>query len=107
MQYCSRCGKKLDDDSHFCPSCGTRTSVGVAAGINYPPLEDFKEAFSRAGDEMERAFNMAAQEIRETFKNTSRVVRESVAGETMTCPECGWKNPSRSVYCSKCGKKIG
>lgn len=107
MQYCSKCGKQLDDDSRFCSNCGNRTAVGAAAGINYPPLDDLRDAFSRAGDEMEKAFNMAAQEIRETFKNTSRVVKETVVGEIMTCPQCGERNPPRSVYCSKCGKKIG
>ena len=106
MMYCSRCGRQLEDDVRFCPSCGTRTPVAVSAGVNYPPIEDLREAFSRAGDEMEKAFSMAAQEINDAFKSTTRTIRDSVGGEPLICPQCGTKNSSGASYCSRCGKKL-
>lgn len=38
--YCSNCGSKIDDDSLFCPNCGTRTAAsGAPVSTPVPPVQ--------------------------------------------------------------------
>jgi hypothetical protein len=106
MTFCSRCGKQLTEDARFCHNCGARTEVGIKEGVNYPPVEDLREAFSKAGAEMDKTFSSAAQAIRDAFSNTGRTVKEAYYGQTITCPSCSEKNQPGSSFCVKCGTKL-
>jgi predicted amidophosphoribosyltransferase len=106
MTFCSRCGKQLVDDAHFCHNCGARTEIGIRKGVNYPPVEDLRDAFSKAGNEMDKAFTSAAQAVRDAFTNTGRTVKEACYGQTSVCPNCGDKNTPGASFCSKCGTKL-
>jgi Predicted membrane protein len=38
--YCSKCGTQIDDDSLFCPNCGTRAQAsGAPASTPVPPVQ--------------------------------------------------------------------
>ena len=106
MIFCSNCGEKLPEDSNFCTKCGFKTRRGVEAGVS-APTEDWREAFSKMGVEMEKAFQTAAKEIQKALKNVREDARESRGGQLVVCKSCGEKNPSSASFCTKCGEKLG
>lgn len=106
LEYCSRCGKELAPEAYFCPNCGVRTEGGVRAAVNYPGVEDLKQTFNRAGEEMEKMFSTVGLQLREAFKTTSQNVKDAYNGEPITCSKCGEKNTKDASYCKKCGKKL-
>jgi ribosomal protein L40E len=106
MVFCSNCGEKLPEDANFCTKCGFRTRRGVEAGVS-APTEDWREAFSKMGVEMEKAFQTAAKEIQKALKNVREDVRESRGRQLVVCKNCGEKSPSNASFCTKCGEKLG
>src|SRR3972149_9539390 len=105
MAYCTNCGEKLPEDALFCPKCGARTAKGTKTNAA-SPSDEVKEAFNRMSQEMERAFNIAAKEIQEAFQTARSNIQKTLYKEPVVCPNCGEKNPSNSVYCFKCGKRL-
>jgi predicted amidophosphoribosyltransferase len=105
MAYCSKCGKKLPEDANFCPNCGVRTQKGFEAGAGYP-TEEIRDAFAKAGEQMEKAFRTAAKEIGDAFKTARDNIRQSTSKDSLECSNCGTKNPVSSNFCYKCGKKL-
>ncbi|MCW4029649.1 MAG: zinc-ribbon domain-containing protein [Candidatus Bathyarchaeota archaeon] len=107
MVYCSNCGSKIDDESFFCPKCGTRTPKGKAANAAYP-TDELRDAFYQVGVEVEKAFTLAAHEMHAAFKRVSEDINQKHAttqGGTI-CSKCGTRNPEGSDFCSSCGAKI-
>jgi len=105
MVYCMKCGKKIDDDAFFCPTCGARTKAGAAAGAG-SPFDDVREAIAKAGKEMEKALAKAAKEMEDAIKSIHENAKEALKEKTTTCPSCKEANPSSASYCSKCGAKL-
>ena len=106
MVFCSNCGEKLPEDANFCTKCGFRTRQGVEAGVS-APIEDWREAFSKMGVEMEKAFQTAAKEIQKALKNVREDTRDSRGRQPVVCKSCGEKNLSNTSFCTKCGEKLG
>ena len=106
MVFCSNCGEKLPDDANFCTKCGFRTKLGIEAGVSLP-TEDWREAFSKMGAEMEKAFQTAAKEIQKAFKTVRENFKESRSGQLVVCKSCGEKNPTDASFCIKCGERLG
>ncbi len=106
MAYCHNCGEKLPKDAGFCPKCGTKTVIAAAVGST-AASDETREAFTRMSQELEKAFNVAAKEIQEAFETARKNIQKSLYKEPLVCPNCGEKNPADSVYCFKCGKKLG
>ena len=106
MVFCSNCGEKLPEDANFCTKCGFRTRRGVEAGVP-PPTEDWREAFSKMGVEMEKAFQTAAKEIQKALKNVREDIKEPRGRQLVVCKSCGEKNSSNASFCTKCGEKLG
>jgi ribosomal protein L40E len=104
MAYCSNCGEKLPKDAVFCPKCGTRTSGSQA----YTTGEEMRQAFEKMSVEMEKAFSLAAKEIQTAFQKARANMQQTTATTTepMVCGNCNMTNPSGSVYCHNCGKKL-
>lgn len=46
MPYCSKCGTKLDEDTKFCPKCGTPTGVTIKVTSSGPPRKSPKKPMS-------------------------------------------------------------
>jgi uncharacterized membrane protein YvbJ len=105
LAYCSNCGEKLPEDAFFCPKCGTKTPKGAEAKAP-SPSDEVREAFNRMSQELEKAFSIAAKEMQEAFQTARNNIQKTLYKETVACPNCGEKNPSGSVYCFKCGKKL-
>jgi len=105
MVFCSSCGEKLADDANFCTKCGFRTKHGVEAGVS-APVEDWREAFSKMGVEMEKAFQTAAKEIQKAVKTVREDFKESRRGQPVICKSCGEKSPANAAFCTKCGEKL-
>jgi ribosomal protein L40E len=105
MVFCSYCGEKLPDGANFCTKCGFRTKLGVEAGVT-APTEDWREAFSKMGIEMEKAFQTAAKEIQKALKNVKEDTKEARRGQPVVCKSCGEKSPANAVFCTKCGQKV-
>lgn len=105
MAFCTHCGEKLPDDANFCTKCGYRTKRGVEAGVAVP-VEDWREAFSKMGVEMEKAFQTAAEEIQKALKSVKEDVKEAKTKTLIVCKSCGEKNPKEAAFCTKCGEKI-
>jgi uncharacterized membrane protein YvbJ len=105
MTYCSNCGEKLPKDALFCPKCGTKAAMAAGASAG-TPSDDMREAFTKMSQELEKAFNVAAKEIQEAFQTARTNIQKNLYKETITCPNCGEKNPGNSVYCFKCGKPL-
>jgi uncharacterized membrane protein YvbJ len=105
MEYCSNCGEKLPNDACFCPRCGTRTLKGVET--NAPtPSDEMRQAFAKMSIEVEKAFTIAAKEIQTAFQTARANIQQSRQKESVTCANCGEKNPGDSIFCYKCGKKL-
>ena len=104
MEYCSNCGKELAKDDYFCPKCGVRTKMGFAAGVA-APSDEWRDAFAKAGKEMEKAFTMAAKEIDKAFRTARENIQQATSKEVV-CSNCGKKSPSDAVFCYNCGKKL-
>lgn len=104
MEYCPKCGNKVSDDDCFCSKCGVRTRKGVDEGAS-PPVDELRDALSKAGLEMEKAFSIAAKEIHRAFKTAGDNIRQSTHVEPIICPHCGEKNTNDASYCFKCGEK--
>ena len=107
MAYCVSCGEKLPENANFCPKCGMRTPIGVAAGAA-EPREAIRQAFSEAGKELERAFSIAAEEVRKAFAEAREGVEKNrkTPKVTITCAQCGSSNPAEAKFCSKCGNPL-
>jgi len=105
MTYCSNCGEELPKDAHFCPKCGTKTSIGTEANAPTPP-DELRQAFAKMSTEIEKAFAIAANEIQTAFQTARDNVQKSVQTAPIVCGNCGQTNPSGSVYCFKCGHKL-
>jgi ribosomal protein L40E len=106
MAYCSNCGEKLPKDAYFCPKCGTKTTLGAEA--NAPtPADEVRQAFAKMSTELEKAFGVAAKEIQEAFQTARENIQKSIQREPVVCGNCGTSNPGGSVYCFKCGQKLG
>jgi DNA-directed RNA polymerase subunit M/transcription elongation factor TFIIS len=109
LVYCSNCGSKIDDEAYFCPKCGTKTPKGKAAKAAYPS-DEIRDAFYHVGIELERAFTIAAKETHSAFKRVSEDLQGKPSAtksqSLVTCPKCGTKNPTGSVFCYNCGSRI-
>jgi ribosomal protein L40E len=105
MAFCSNCGEKLPEDANFCAKCGSRTKTGVETGVSAPP-EDWHEAFSRMGVEIDKAFQTAAKEIQKALKNVREDAREPRGRQPVVCKKCGEKNAIDATFCTKCGQKL-
>jgi uncharacterized membrane protein YvbJ len=105
MVFCSNCGQKLPEDANFCTKCGSRTKLGAKAGVS-APTEDWREAFSRMGVEMEKAFQTAAKEIQKALKNVKEDLKDTKNKQPVVCKNCGNKNLHGSSFCTKCGQKL-
>ena len=105
MVFCSNCGEKLPEDANFCTKCGFRTRRGVEEGVS-APTEDWREAFSKMGVEMEKAFQTAAKEIQKALKNVREDVREPRSRQQVICKNCGERGPANATFCTKCGEKL-
>jgi uncharacterized membrane protein YvbJ len=111
MTFCSHWGKQLSDEALFCPNCGTKTPKGVKENAKYP-TDEFKEAFSQAGVEIEKAFHIAAiemhkafQEIKKDFHNSSSQTQQNTP-QRVTCKNCGTGNEADAIFCRNCGNKL-
>ncbi len=84
MVYCSNCGQKLEENYNFCPKCGTKTGVGIAAGA-YDPWEGVRDGWSKAMEEMDKAFTKASEETRKAFEGAKKETRwQDVRGTLAT-----------------------
>ncbi len=104
MVFCTHCGEKLAEDASFCVKCGYRTQHGIDEGAAVP-AEDWRDAFQRAGIEVEKAFQIAGKEIQKAFKN-ARDIKEPKSKNMTVCKSCGGKNPVEASFCTKCGEKL-
>jgi uncharacterized membrane protein YvbJ len=103
--FCIHCGEKLAEDANFCTKCGHRTRRAIEAGVS-APVEDWKEAFSRMGVEMEKAFQTAAREIQKAVRTVREDVKEYKSRYSIVCKNCGERNSSDASFCTKCGQKL-
>jgi uncharacterized membrane protein YvbJ len=107
--YCSNCGSKIDDESYFCPKCGSKTPKGKAAKAAYP-ADEIRDAFYQVGIELEKAFTIAAKETHSAFKKSAEIYKENplltTAQGSVACPKCGTKNPAGSIFCNNCGSRM-
>ena len=106
MAFCTHCGEKLPDDANFCTKCGFRTKQGIEAHVPLP-TEDWREAFSKMGIEMEKAFQTAAKEIQKAFKTAREDLKEPKNRQAVICKNCGKKNTADASFCTECGEKLG
>jgi uncharacterized membrane protein YvbJ len=106
MAYCSNCGEKLSKNDNFCSKCGVRTTKGVETDTP-TPSDELRQAFAKMSTEIEKAFTIAAKEIQEAFQIARENIQQSFQKEPMVCPNCGEKNSGASIFCFKCGKKLG
>lgn len=106
MANCSNCGEKLPEDAYFCPKCGTKTALGVETNAA-TPSEDIRQSFAKMSTEIEKAFAIAAKEMQTAFQTARENIQKSMQKEPVVCGNCGATNPGGSVYCFKCGQKLG
>jgi uncharacterized membrane protein YvbJ len=106
MAYCHNCGARLGEDALFCTKCGMKVAVASAAASAPTASDEIREAFRRVSVEMDKAFNVAAKEIQEAVQVARENIQKSIYKEPVTCPNCGEKNPTTAIFCSKCGKQL-
>jgi len=105
MTYCHNCGEKISKDDNFCSKCGVKTTTGVET--NAPtPSDEMRQAFAKMSLEIEKAFAIASKEIQTAFQTAGQNIQRSMQKVPVVCTNCGEKNPSSSVFCFKCGKKL-
>ena len=78
MAYCKKCGKKVDDETKFCPNCGTL--------IERDELEVSVESENDADDAETR--------------------RQVYVGLIRKCPSCGAELSSNAAVCPQCGFEL-
>jgi len=74
MVFCSKCGKELPEDAHFCLYCGTRTAKGEEAKVPMP----YKEKVSEMEQQLEKGFLIASEEIKKAFNRAKEEIRKAV-----------------------------
>lgn len=79
--------------------------MGAKAGIP-APIDNIREAFSTAGQEIEKAFRTAAAEIQKAFGTSTKSTKGSESQQPIICPSCGRKIEADANYCNDCGKKL-
>jgi uncharacterized membrane protein YvbJ len=102
MVFCSKCGKELPENAHFCPNCGVKTAKGVEANVSTP----YGEMFSDVEKQLEKAFLTASEEMKKALNRTKEGVKRVAGRETVSCPNCGEKNSAGNTFCRNCGKKL-
>lgn len=78
MAYCKKCGRKVDDETKFCPNCGTL--------VERDELEVSVESDNDADDAEAR--------------------RQVYVGLIRKCPSCGAELPSNAALCPQCGFEL-
>ncbi len=84
--FCKKCGKKIDDDSSFCPFCGTE--VGRKTDLNSETNEN------------------KANESPLTGSNPEKKRKEFYEGDIHKCPNCGEIIKSFETKCPTCGFEL-
>ena len=105
MAYCPNCGEEISNDALYCPRCGIKTIQSLEANA-VSSTDELKDAFVKMSKELERVFSVAAKEINAAFQKASENIQKSVKKEKITCKNCGVSNPSNSIFCFSCGKKL-
>ena len=85
--FCKKCGKKIDDDSSFCPFCGAE--LGRKAELNSEMNE-----------------NKANESLSTKDSNPTKKRREFYEGDIHKCPNCGEIIKSFETKCPSCGYEI-
>lgn len=78
MAYCKKCGRKVDDETMFCPQCGTPIERDEA-NVSAEPDNDADDAVTR---------------------------RQVYVGLIRKCPSCGAELASNVAVCPECGFEL-
>lgn len=105
MVFCTNCGEELPENAYFCVKCGVRTTKGKEENVP-PPREDWRDAFTQVGKELDKAFTTAAKEIEKAFQTAREEFRKATSRETVVCKHCGARNSAEGRFCTGCGKEL-
>ena len=71
------------------------------------PSDELRDAFYKAGLELERAFTIAARETHAALQKAAANVQGKPAKqEPIICPKCSARNVYGSIFCNNCGTRI-
>jgi len=96
MVYCNECGKKNDDDAHYCTKCGNYIAES----------NSFEKNIERAAEEFGRKAEQFGKMMEKRAREFARSMKERADLKTKQCPACKTEIDHAAMYCWKCGKKI-
>jgi uncharacterized membrane protein YvbJ len=96
MPYCTKCGKKNDDDAEYCNKCGNY--IGMDSSFE-KDIDEFAEKIGRKAEELGERIGKKAEEI-------GKSVKEAFSSEPKYCSDCKIELKDDALYCWKCGNKI-
>ena len=95
MLYCSKCGKKNDDDAQYCTKCGNY--IAKSSSIE-KDVERWAEDFGKKAEDFGKRIEKKAKELTQTEE-------EKAQSKPKQCSECKTELKYDSRYCWKCGNE--
>ncbi len=97
MKYCQHCGKELNDDVKFCPSCGGQA---METACDPAPVAADPSSVEPSPAEPSPAGNM------EMVAPSTPTEETAAAQEKRFCPSCGGELQPGWLQCPACGQAI-
>jgi len=70
MVYCSKCGKKNEDDAKFCTKCGNSLKIKEGKTGFEQKVEEFAEGMGRLGKKVESGVEKATKGVESRYNRT-------------------------------------
>lgn len=83
MVYCSKCGKKNDDDAEYCNRCGNSLTNTQAKSTSFEKhVKDFAEEAEQLGKKAGKTIEQGIRNIGEEVKDIGKRVEKEVKSES-------------------------
>lgn len=102
---CSECGARLPEGADRCDLCG----APVLGGASQESASDIPDPQSGdASDPPSRSRQVDEHKVGDDAATAADAAGEKPAANDagVYCNECGWKNPLRAKFCSRCGSPL-
>jgi multisubunit Na+/H+ antiporter MnhC subunit len=94
-RVCRKCGYKIEENTSFCPECGT--PLNMTAPLPPKPSPEDKRFCMQCGNRLDSD---------SIYCDRCGATAQDFGGpDTQTCPACGKEIPATAKFCNECGAK--